>query len=185
MGGLSHVYFIFMYCTLKTFKVSNENRNITRAGRRTVKWKLLLLLLLLLLLFCFKMGGGGVGAHLCLLFNIVKLGLPSVEYRCYQREYKYAALTEASRCMCSRAINISTEAVDIKNRKCVRDCSGDKTQKCGHGDRLSVWFTGVVTNHHHHYRHHHHLSAVIRVMIMNVMMKTFYNYDVSYSERDE
>ncbi|XP_070200699.1 cell surface hyaluronidase CEMIP2-like [Littorina saxatilis] len=67
--------------------------------------------------------------------------------RCYQRKYKYAALTQSSVCLCGQTIDASEEGTDIRSRKCTQSCSGNRRQKCGHGNRLSIWSTGLSEEH--------------------------------------
>ncbi|XP_070199288.1 cell surface hyaluronidase-like isoform X2 [Littorina saxatilis] len=70
----------------------------------------------------------------------------TIEYctkRCYQREYEYAGLMQSSVCLCGHSVNNSTEGTDIRSRGCSKDCSGNSDQKCGHGNRMSIWTTGL------------------------------------------
>ncbi|KXJ84959.1 carbohydrate-binding WSC, partial [Microdochium bolleyi] len=59
--------------------------------------------------------------------------------KCADAGYALAGMEFASQCYCGN--EMTSKATQITERGCFQPCSGDSTQICGGGSRLSVWGT--------------------------------------------
>ena len=55
---------------------------------------------------------------------------------CFSHNYRYAGVQYAKECYCG---NNAPKKVAPKETDCNMDCSGDKSQKCGGGNRMNVY----------------------------------------------
>ena len=55
---------------------------------------------------------------------------------CFEKGYQYAGVEYSKECFCG---NDLPAKIAPKQSDCNMDCSGDKTQKCGGGNRLNVY----------------------------------------------
>ena len=55
---------------------------------------------------------------------------------CFEKNYRYAGIQFAKECFCG---NNAPEKIVPKQSECNMDCSGDKSQKCGGGNRMNVY----------------------------------------------
>ena len=68
--------------------------------------------------------------------------MPAVCYRCYYRGYKYAALSQGSRCTCGNVAMMTGGFVADPLQDCSEECAGNTNQNCGGKKAFDIWETG-------------------------------------------
>ena len=67
--------------------------------------------------------------------------IKSCKKACFKKGYKYAGLQYSKECYCGNNV---PRKVASKQSECNMDCSGDKSQKCGGGNRMNVYLSAGI-----------------------------------------
>ena len=62
---------------------------------------------------------------------------------CFEKGYQYAGVEYSKECFCGNDI---PKKVAPRQSDCNMDCSGDRSQKCGGGNRLNVYHSAGNSN---------------------------------------
>ena len=62
--------------------------------------------------------------------------IKSCKKACFKKGYKYAGLQYSKECYCGNNV---PKKVASQQSECNMDCSGDKSQMCGGGNRMNVY----------------------------------------------
>ena len=85
---------------------------------------------------CFEDNEGGLRNLPYRAYSSATNTVEKCKKACFERNYKFAGVQFSKECFCG---NNAPKKFASKASECNMDCSGDKSQKCGGGNRMNVY----------------------------------------------
>ena len=85
---------------------------------------------------CFEDNEGGLRNLPYRAYSSATNTVEKCKKACFERNYKFAGVQFSKECFCG---NNAPKKLASKSSECNMDCSGDKSLKCGGGNRMNVY----------------------------------------------